>query len=650
MNILSAENVSKSYGEKTLLDRISFGIAEGDRIGLIGVNGAGKSTLLKLVAGIENPEAGSLIRGSGVTFHYLPQEPVFNLESRVLQQVFQGDAPVLRLLRQYEETLDLLEKSPESRAFSARLFQLQTQLDTLDAWQLEHDAKAILTRLGIVDFEAVVGQMSGGQRKRIALAQALIQSSTLLILDEPTNHIDDESVEWLEGYLRKRKGALLMVTHDRYFLDRVVNHIFELDGGQLYHYPGNYDAFLTAKRAREAEQRATEEKRQNFLRNEVEWIKRGPKARGTKQKARTERYYEVLERTSGETSTVLELSFAKTRLGKSVIRIDHVSKGYVDRRVIEGFSYIVSRTDRIGIIGPNGSGKSTLLKLMAGRLIPDKGTVEIGTTVKIGYFSQEYEDLDGSLRALEYIRETAEFIETSDGQRVTASQMMERFLFPGSLQWTAIAKLSGGERRRLVLLRVLMEAPNVLLLDEPTNDLDISTLNVLEDYLDDFPGAVIVVSHDRYFLDRVVEKVFVLSGHGDISQYLGNFSDYLKKRPERDEAVQRLAVQSTGGRRAIESHTAGIKSREELGDGPERLMPRFTFKEQKEFAEIDEKIAAAEQALRDIDEQMKAAASDYTRLQLLYDQQLKLESQLDEMLERWAYLNEIDEAIVRSRE
>jgi ABC transport system ATP-binding/permease protein len=644
MNILSAENVYKSYGDKVLLNHVSFGIEEGDRIGLIGVNGAGKSTLLKMVAGVEPPESGTITIGGKVTVHYLPQEPVFENDKTVLDQVFRGDIPVMKIIRDYEEALDSLAKSPEEKSKQEKLIRLQAKLDELDGWQLESEAKTILTKLGITDFQAIVGTLSGGQRKRIALARALILPSDLLILDEPTNHIDNESAYWLEVYLQKRKGALFMITHDRYFLDRVVNGIFELDRGKLYRYSGNYNQFLEIKLAREADEQATEEKRRNFLRNELEWIKRGPRARGTKQKARTERYYDLLEQTPDARLETVEISTASTRLGKTVIELNHVTKGYEANPVVDEFNYIVLRGDRIGIVGPNGSGKSTLLKLMAGKIVPDSGSVEFGSTVQIGYFSQEHEELDTDKRVIEYIRDVAERVETADGETITASQMLERFLFPGPLQWTPIAKLSGGEKRRLSLLRILMAAPNVLLLDEPTNDLDIPTLSILESYLDDFSGAVVVVSHDRYFLDRVAEKIFAFEGDGKISNHFGNYSDYVDHLATREISP---AV-SPGGKK--EHHDLDSQ---ESGSQNQKLKPKtlkFTYKEQKDYEEIDDKIAETETELAEVTKLMEKAGGDIGQLQDLYAKQQSLEAQLNELIERWTYLNELAEKIEASKQ
>lgn len=634
MHLLSAEHIHKMYGEKILLDDVSFGIDEDDRIGLIGVNGTGKSTFLKIIAGLEWPDAGKITPSSHVLVHYLPQNPEFEQTSSVLDQVFYGDRPVMKLLRDYQRVVDALASDPGDTRLQDKLIRMQSALDSMNAWALEHEAKIILTQLGIRDFEAVVGTLSGGQRKRVALARALITPCDLLVLDEPTNHIDNQMAAWLESYLQKRKGALLMVTHDRYFLDRVTNRIFELDYGHLYRYEGNYNTFLAGKVQREAQERASEEKRQNFLRNELEWISRGPRARGTKQKARTERYYDVLENTPESSKETLDLSTPASRLGNTVIELHQVTKGYHGPAVINNFSYILLRNDRIGIVGPNGSGKSTLLKLMAGKHMPDNGRVVIGSTVKIGYFAQEYEEMDGSQRVIEYIREVAEYVQTADGHTITAAQMLERFLFPGHLQWTPLAKLSGGERRRVALLRTLMEAPNVLLLDEPTNDLDIPTLAILESFIDDFQGAVVAVSHDRYFLDRIVDKIFAFEGQGNIIEHLGDFSSYLDAKVV-EEVVSQKPLPS-----AIVIHATGDEKKPAL---------KFTYQEQKEYDQIDGVIADAEQRLAIVTQKMQQAGGDYAKLQTLYDEQKALEAKLDLLLERWTYLNEFAEKIQNSK-
>ncbi|WP_206915554.1 ABC-F family ATP-binding cassette domain-containing protein [Alicyclobacillus suci] len=636
MNIVSAERIEKRYGEKVLLSGVSFGIEDTDRIGLIGVNGTGKSTLLKMLAGVDVPDSGTIVFSGGARVHFLPQEPQFDAESTILEQVYHGDLPIMRLLRDYEDAVRDALQNPQSQRAQEKLIRLQAQMDAADAWSLEHEAKAILTQLGVTDVYRKVGELSGGWRKRVAMARALIQPSDLLVLDEPTNHIDNETVAWLEKYLQRRKGALFMVTHDRYFLDRVVNRIFELHQGRIYTYPGNYASFLEGKLAREEVQRASEEKRQNFLRNEIEWIRKGPRARGTKQKARTQRYYEVLEMTTEASQEAVEISAAASRLGKFVIELDHVSKSYGGRPIIQNFSYIVQRDDRIGIVGPNGVGKSTLLKLLAGIEQPDAGEVRTGLTVKIGYFAQEHNLVDKDARVIDVIREEAEYVETADGERIRASQMLERFLFPASLQWTPVAKLSGGERRRLALLKTLMSAPNVLLLDEPTNDLDIPTLSVLESYLDEFPGAVIAVSHDRYFLDRVANKVFVFGDMGGIDVQFGNYTDY----------IERVNAQ---GQREVESPAKAARPIEATSHERRRNVVKFTFKEQKEYEQIDGWIEETEQALAEVEKQMQIHAADHVKLAELFEQQSELQEKLDNLLERWTYLNELAEEIERSK-
>jgi ATP-binding cassette subfamily F protein uup len=635
MNILSAHDLSKNYGEKTLFKEITFGIEDGDRVGLIGINGTGKSTLLKIAAGVDQPDEGTLVRANPLRVHYLPQEPAFSPDDTVLQQVFFSDAPVMRALRDYQGTVTALSKSPDDRAQQQNLINLQSRLEDMGAWQLEHEAKTVLTRLGISDFDAKVGTLSGGQRKRIALARALIEPSDLLILDEPTNHIDNEMVVWLEAYLQRYQGAVFMITHDRYFLDRVVTRIFELDGGQLYQYAGSYNRFLEIKLARETEQRASEEKRQNFLRNELEWIKRGPRARGTKQKARTDRYYEVLAQGQSTHPESVEISAATTRLGKQVIELTQVFKEYHGKQVINEFTDIVLKADRIGIVGPNGSGKSTLLKLITGQETPDGGMIRIGSTVKIGYFAQEHGEFDEDMRAIECIREVAHYVETADGQTISAGQMMEKFLFPSALQWTPIAKLSGGEKRRLALLRTLMQAPNVLLFDEPTNDLDIATLSVLESYLDDFSGAVLVVSHDRYFLDRVVQRIYAFGDDGNIEKFLGNYTDYLKRKTDAAPVAADEQISS--------------KQSDRPSQTKRRPVLKFSYKEQQEYAGIEDRIEATETALGALHQQMEEVSGDYGKLQELYGRQQKLESELSHLLERWTYLSELAERIERSK-
>lgn len=632
MNILTIENLAKSYGERVLFEQVTFGIDESEKIGVIGVNGTGKSTFLKIIAGIETPDAGKVTMGGGVQVCYLPQNPEFDGQATVLEQVFRGNTPIMQLLREYEQALDEVNQNPDSPEGQQKLIRLGQQMDANDAWQLESEAKTILTRLGVANFAAAVSTLSGGQRKRVALASALINPVDLLILDEPTNHIDNETVTWLEQYLQKRKGALLMITHDRYFLDRVVTRIIEIDKSRVYSYAGNYSKFLEMKAEREEQEEASERKRQNLFRNELAWIKRGARARTTKQKARIDRFEQLNAELVKVDEQRLEMAVGASRLGRTTIELEHVSHGFEDRVLIRDFNYIILKDDRMGIIGPNGSGKSTLLNIMAGQLTPGGGAVKIGQTVKIGYFSQENGEMDQAMRVIDYIREEAGFLTTADGTTISAAQMLERFLFPSSLQWIPIAKLSGGEKRRLYLLKILMGAPNVLLLDEPTNDLDIQTLSILEDYLDNFSGAVIVVSHDRYFLDRVVEKVFAFEGNGTVKYYVGGYSDYYEhiKRVESsvDDEVRKVDLKKPA---PVE------KSKESLR--------RFTFKEQREYEQIDAVIATAEQEMLVLDMQIDAAGSNFELLQQLISSKTELEAKLHELWERWTYLNELAEEI-----
>ena len=632
---MTIENISKSYSVKTLIDNISFGISEGEKIGIIGVNGTGKSTLLKIIAGIENPETGRITKGNRVRIEYLSQNPEFHDEATVLEQVFKGNSPEMTLLRDYQETLDELQQN-YNESLNERLLKLQDQIDRLNLWDLESEAKSVLTKLGITNFSQKVKHLSGGQKKRVALASALITPSELLILDEPTNHLDNDTIGMLEDYLNSRKGALLMITHDRYFLDRVTNRILELDKGRLYSYDGNYSVFLEKKMERLQLEAAMEDKRQNLLRKELAWVRRGAQARSTKQKARLQRFEDLSNQEKFTPQGNLDISVASTRLGKKIMEFNHVAKFYGDRCMIRDLDYTLTRTDRIGIVGPNGIGKSTLINLIRGKIKPDSGFIDIGETVKIGCFAQESEEMNPTMRSIDYIKENSDYIETGDGTRITASQMCERFLFDGHLQYSQIGTLSGGERRRLYLLRILMDAPNVLLLDEPTNDLDIDTLRRLEDYLDDFNGIVITVSHDRYFLDRICNKIFAYEGNGDITIYTGNYSDYLIFK----EAKTQLE----------ETAITELKSKETTKAKP-RLEKKlkFTFAEQKEFETIDDEIATLEEQISTLDEQLIEFATDYVKLQDIMNEKTLVEEQLTYKYERWEYLNQLAEEIENSK-
>ena len=665
MNILTAEKISKSYSEKILFDEITIGISEGEKIGLIGINGTGKSTLLKVIAGIEYPDKGKIVANSGLRIEYLPQNPNFEGEMTILQQVFTGNSPVVKLLREYEYALHEVNEYPDNAQARDELLKLTQAMESMQAWTKESEAKTILTKLGITDFNVNVGILSGGQKKRVAMAAALISPADLLIFDEPTNHIDNDTVDWLEKYLNNHKGALLMVTHDRYFLDRVCNRIIELDSGNLYSYQANYTKFLEMKSEREELEQSSEKKRQNLYRRELEWIRRGAKARSTKQKARIDRFEKIKEDERSIGNNNIEIKAEGTRLGRKIIELEQVEKNFDDYNIISNFSYILRRDDRIGIIGPNGSGKSTLLNIIAGKLEPDKGSVSTGETVKIGFFRQENEDMDEDIRVIDYIRNEAEHIITNDGS-LSASQMLEKFLFPPSVQWTPVFKLSGGEKRRLYLLKILMSSPNVLLLDEPTNDLDIQTLTILESYLDDFRGAVIAVSHDRYFLDRVVEKIFLLEGTGNVKQFEGDYSFYIESLQRMDEDIENESV-ANGRFVCRTSHIKGGKQNLPLphnknnqtdkndenngeSDNQKKRGPlKLTFNEQREFEQIDDIIANLENEILEVNVKLEKAASDFELLPGLISKKELLEEQLNEAMERWVYLNELAELITENK-
>ena len=634
-NLLTVEKLSKSFTDKILFDEISFGINEGDKIGVIGVNGTGKSTLLKIIAGVEKSDGGTITTMNGLRIGYLPQMPEFDEGMTVINQVFKNDNPKMQTVKEYEEALFQVENNYSKEA-EKKLIELTERMDKEDAWGLESEAKTILTKLGITDFHKEVQLLSGGQRKRVAMAGALISPVDILIMDEPTNHIDNETVDWLENYLGKCTKSLLMVTHDRYFLDRVVNKTIELDKGKLYTYQGNYSQFLELKAEREELELAGERKRQNLLRRELAWIRRGAQARSTKQKARIERFEEVSAIKAPELRGSVEISVGASRLGRKTIEINNVSMSYEGKKYIDDFSYIILRDDRVGIIGHNGCGKSTLMNIITGRLAPDSGTVEIGDTVKIGVFAQENGEMDENMRVIDYIKEVAEYVPTADG-RITASQMLEKFLFKGDIQWSPISKLSGGEKRRLYLLKVLMAAPNMLFLDEPTNDLDIETLTILEEYLEDFPGAVVTVSHDRYFLDKMVNRIFSFEGNGKIKQYEGGYTDY-KNQHDKEEVIENVE-------KSVKAEKVERKQEEEK---PKKLM-KMTYKDQREFDTINDRIEGIELKIAEIDEEISKCGSDYVKLQELTAEKEKFEAELDEAMDRWVYLNELNEEIERNK-
>lgn len=636
MSLLSAENLYKTYGEKVLFDHISFVVSEQQRIGLIGVNGTGKSTLLKVIAGIESPDEGEILHANQFSIEYLPQNPEFTEELTVLEQIFKGGSPLMQVLRDYEQALADLEADPENAKKQEKFLAMQQKMDESDAWDANTLAKTILTKLNITDFSQSVKHLSGGQKKRVAIAKALIQPADLLILDEPTNHLDNETIEWLEEYLGQYPGALLLVTHDRYFLNRVTNRIFELDKGKLYTYDGNYELFLEKKAEREEKAISDERKRQNLLRRELAWLRRGAKARSTKQKARIGRVEKLQQQKSRVTEGQIDIAIGSSRLGNKVLEIEDVTAYYEGKPLIDHFSYIVTPGERLGIIGPNGSGKSTLLNILAGRTEPDSGSVEIGQTVKLGYYTQDNDNMNEDLRVIEYIKEAAEVIRTADGQVITAEQMLERFLFPREAQWTYIRKLSGGERRRLYLLRTLMGEPNVLFLDEPTNDLDTQTLTILEDYLDHFPGVVITVSHDRYFLDRVVDHLIAFEGNGVIRRFEGNYTEYLQVRNREKE-------------KALKAERSKAKEEPQKSKDKKDRPKKLSYKDQQEWQQIEDRIAGLEEQLAALQKQIEEAGNDFDKVQELYQKQQDAEQELEQAMERWAELSLLVEEIENSR-
>ncbi|XXM74252.1 ABC-F family ATP-binding cassette domain-containing protein [Lysinibacillus sphaericus] len=631
MRMLTAENLSKSYGEKTLFDSISFSIIEKERVGLIGVNGTGKSSLLKLIAGIEEYDSGEITSPGDYHIAYLPQEPDIDGDLSVIGQVFSGEAKMIKAMREYETALLEMEHDPESHTLQERLFEAQKRMDMLHAWEANANAKAILTKLGIYDFSKKMSELSGGQKKRVALAGVLIETPDLLILDEPTNHLDFQSIKWLEDYLSKYKGSVMLVTHDRYFLDRVTNRTFELDGGKLYSYTGNYASFIEAKATRQENERLISEKQQNLYHRELQWMRRGAKARTTKQKARIQRFENLQDNmSSGPDNAQVEIAIGGNRLGKQVFELKQAAKTFDDKVILKDFNYLIKPGDRIGIVGKNGSGKSTFLNILSGNDALDTGELITGQTVKIAYYTQGHEELDENMRMIEYIREAGEFITTDKGERISVTSMLERFLFPMSTHGTLIRKLSGGEKRRLFLLKLLMEKPNVLLLDEPTNDLDTETLTVLEDYINDFSGVVVTVSHDRYFLDKTAGQLLIFNGEGNIGTYFGEYTEYLE---EAEAEVRKSASEE-------KKQDPAPKVTDQQ---PEKDKKRLSYMEKREWDEIEGKIASIEEKLESVQEELAHAGSNFERAQELMNESQQLNDELEHLIERWSYLSDYAE-------
>lgn len=618
MNLINIENITKAYTERKLFDHASFSLQEGEKVGVIGINGTGKTTLLKILAGMEEPDEGTVTTANHVVIRYLPQHPEFDPEMSSLECVLLGNV------------------SEENR------------------WTIESDAKAMMTRLGIKDFEQPAGQLSGGQRKRLALISVLLSPADILLLDEPTNHLDNEMADWLEDYLKKWRGALIMVTHDRYFLDSVTNRIVEIDKGSIYSYQTNYSGFLELKTQREDMEAASERKRQSILRVELEWIRRGARARSTKQKAHIQRYEELRDRQAPVQDAKVELSSISTRLGKITVELEHICKSYGERKLINDFNYIFLKGDRVGFIGANGCGKSTLMKIIAGIIPQDSGQVIIGQTVKMGYYAQEISsekpredgqenDIDFSYmnpkqRVIDYVKDTAEYIQTADGV-LSASAMLERFLFPPEKQYSPIGKLSGGEKKRLNLLRVLAASPNFILLDEPTNNLDIATLTILEDYLDRYEGIVVTVSHDRYFLDRTMKRIFAFEEDGKLQQYEGGYTDYAVRKAAEEEAEREARIGTAAKTNSAAKNNVPAVEKGKRTRGPQKL--KFTYKEQKDYETIEAEVAELEDKIAALDKDIEASAHDFVRLNQLMAEKEEMEAALDEKMERWMYLEEL---------
>ncbi|MDQ1557614.1 MAG: transport system ATP-binding/permease protein [Pyrinomonadaceae bacterium] len=635
MHILSIESLSKNYGLRPLFQNVTLGFDSQDRIGVVGANGSGKTTLLRLIAGAEQPDTGRVVFAEGVSLGYLPQNPPFDPSQTVLDAIFAASDATTKLLLDYERACQSLAAGDgRDERLLNRVSELAHELEASGAWELETNARTILGRLGIQDTNALMGTLSGGQRKRVALAHALISNPQLLILDEPTNHLDAETITWLENYLARYRGALLLVTHDRYFLDRVTGRILEIDRGAVQAFDGNYAYYLERKEEQELSLAAEGQKREMLIRRELAWLRRGAKARTRKSKARIDRAESLMAQPKETARAELDISVTSSRIGKKILELRGISKSYDGRVLVENFDYTLKPGSRIGIIGPNGAGKTTLLEIITGRAQPDHGSLEVGQTVRFGYYDQENRALDEGERVIDYIRQVAERIETADGTIITAGQMLEKFLFDGAMQYAPIAKLSGGERRRLYLLRVLMNAPNVLILDEPTNDLDIQTMVTLEDYLDGFNGCLIVVSHDRYFLDRTVEHIFRFEAGGRLREYPGNYTAFLEARQREEQAASASdALDSTA--RPVKKERAAVAA---SGVATKR---KLTFKEQRELEELEARIQDAEQRQTELETRLAASSSDAHLVHQLFTERETLAAQLAHDLERWAELAEL---------
>lgn len=635
MNIYQIDGLFKTYGEKKLFDDVSLSIEDTDKIGIIGINGAGKTTMLNIIAGIDFADKIEVMKTSKLAIEYLPQNPEIMEELSVLEQIFKSESPVVKLVGEYEKITLELEKDPEDIKLQSEMMRLSQLMDINEAWALESEAKKILTKLKITEFDKKMRELSGGQRKRVAMAGALIRPSDLLIMDEPTNHIDNDTIEYLEEHLRTMKTALLMVTHDRYFLDRVTNTIVELENSKIHKYKGNYSKYLELKAQRDQDQEKIEFKKQRLYKQELEWIRKGVEARRTKQKARKERFEELekeIDRTQKEN---LDIDVAITRLGSKIIEAKNLEMSYGEKLLFSNFNYTINRKDRIGIIGNNGKGKSTLLNLLSGRIKPSKGTIEHGDTIKIGYYTQENLEMDGDLRVIDYIRESAEYITKKDGSKVSASQMLENFLFSSSSQYTYIRKLSGGEKRRLYLLKILMDSPNVLFLDEPTNDLDIETLAILEEYISYFDGPVITVSHDRFFLDKICNKIFSFENSGEILYTMGGYEEYLERK-KIIEAEITISIKYNTTNDLLEKTNQESRKKEKI---------KMSYNEQREYDTIESEIQKLEDQLEKLTKELNSCNSDFVKLQNLTKEQVDIENQLMDKMERWEYLDKIQNQI-----